>query len=97
MSEQFKVGEVAIGQNFVDFTEHNGEDLLVVGGLHYGEWVDMMALESCRGMYYQVQSICGEKFVVTPHQLRRRKPPSATGEQSVLAMFKAPQRVGETV
>jgi hypothetical protein len=31
-----------------------------------------------------------------PANLRRRKPPSATGEQSVLAMFKAPQREGET-
>lgn len=93
MSGPFRLGEVVLGQNFVDFTEHNGEELLVVGGLEYRTVTCLTSLKTVSGMSYKVQTKYGETFTCGPHQLRRRKPPT-TGEESVLALFSGqPQAV----
>jgi hypothetical protein len=89
----FKVGEIAIGQNFVDFPEHNGEDLVIIEGARFGPTIDKMDRVVRTGVTYKVESTNGEQFVCSPSCLRRRKPPS-TGEQSVMQMFvDAPLRV----
>jgi hypothetical protein len=91
----FKVGEIAIGQHFADFPEHNGEDLLVIESARFGPTIDKMDRVIRTGVTYEVESTRGERFHCDPSHLRRRKPPS-TGEQSVMQMFvDAPLRVGE--
>jgi hypothetical protein len=86
MSEQFNPGEIAIGQNFIDFPEHNGEDLVIVEGARFGSSIDAMDLTVYTGVRYEVESIRGERFYCTPSHLRRRNPP-ATGEQAIRDLF----------
>lgn len=94
MSEQFKIGEIAISR--LDLDSHpilirlSGEDVEIIGPLMVRVLIDGPHL--C----YDVRHSSGLEFYAAPHELRRRKPPSETGEQSILALFKAPQREGET-
>lgn len=89
----FKVGEVAVGQNFEHYPEHNGEDLLVVEGLSHGAMFVGRARRWISGPHYRVQSSSGEEFLVRPHNLRKKRPPT-TGEESILALFSENQREG---
>jgi hypothetical protein len=95
MSEQFKVGEVVIGQNFVFSTHRNGMEAEIIGGLSEREGWDEVTLEYYASTCYEVLWADGRITIQEPHYLRRRKPPT-TGEESVLALFKrTPQREGE--
>jgi hypothetical protein len=86
VSGPFKVGEVCIGQNFVNFPEYNGCECLIerplqmFGGFNRrtGEWC---AVEPS----YFVRWADGAGSWVGRHNLRRKQPP--TGEIAIMRMF----------
>jgi hypothetical protein len=99
MTAPFKPGEIATGQNFVDFPEHNGEDLTIIKGAHFGLTIDKMDRVVRDGVTYEVESTRGERFHCDPSHLRRRKPPTADSNERMYVQKwrdmagKAPQRV----
>jgi hypothetical protein len=99
MTSPFKPGEIAIGQNFADFPEHNGEDLLVIEAARFGPTIDKMDRVVRTGVTYKVESTNGEQFHCDPSHLRRRKPPAAdSNERTFMQKWrdmadKAPQRI----
>lgn len=69
----FTVGEIAIGQNFIDFTEHNGEWLEVVQVVGAGNVINLMSLESEQiGSGYLVRDAVGDEFIVRAYQLLKK-------------------------
>lgn len=94
MSEQFKVNEVAIGQNFVNRSKYNGVECEIIGGLELHTCIRPNG-EVHTVMRYLVAWADGVVAAVAHCHLRRRKSP-ATGEASILALFKGtPQRQKE--
>ena len=89
MSALFKVGEMVIGQNFVDYPEYNGEELQIVGMLAFRYGTDAITGAHVKGFCYQVLDSQGVIFQCGAFNLRRRKPPaSTTGEQRIIAMLR---------
>jgi hypothetical protein len=87
MSE-FKVGEVAIGQNFEYFPEHNGMECEIIGGLAI-----RMRMNSHDGTLitdhcYIVVWANGVRCTVSPGYLRKRNPPATdTSAQEYAALI----------
>jgi hypothetical protein len=90
MSEQFKVNEIVIGQNFIVDTQFNGMEAIIIGGLEMRPWSYEDTGESGESLAYEVEWENGEVTVQEPFTLRR-KPPT-TGEASVLALFRVTPR-----
>lgn len=102
MSEQFKVGEVLVGQNHVVHTDRNGMQCEVLGELRMRTGRSAAlggALKT--SLQYLVQWADGRVWNAAPQYLRRRKPPVAdSGERMIAELIRetldrAPQRVGE--
>lgn len=89
--EHYKVGEIVIGQNFQNSTHLNGVECQIVKGLDFA--FDCYSLATGRNLgpssFYEVQWPDGSIIPVRPQNLRRKQPP--TGEEKVLAFFKAPR------
>jgi hypothetical protein len=86
MSEQFSVGEVAIGQN-CDGPGRNGVECTVVDGLA----MRTVCHTINRSVIYTIAAYLvtwpnGEVTASTPDQLRKKRPPT-TGEQAIRDLF----------
>lgn len=89
MTELFKVGEIAIGQNFLVNTECNGMECEVLDGLEF------VPIPICAktgealppAMCYFVEWAYGVVSEVSPSNLRKKRPPEAddaTARQTML-------------
>jgi hypothetical protein len=93
MSEQFKVGEVAILQPDPSITisreliRMSGEEVIVAGPL--ATWST-----DCGPQYTYMVTHPSHAFpfFCAPHELRRKKPPT-TGESLIRVMFEAPPQL----
>jgi hypothetical protein len=91
MNEHFKVGEIAIAQNFEQFPEYNGCECQVINGLEFRGLVlaDMTARENV--LRYRVEFPDGMRLGPLPHQLRKKIPPqrliAANDEQYFLEVI----------
>lgn len=75
MSEQFKVGEVCIGQNHVVTTRFNGMECEIIDGLaprHFRDKFNNM--KETWSVAYMVLWANGETTYAEPPRLRRRPP-----------------------
>ena len=77
MNDVFHVGEIATYMNFVVRTEYNGVECEIIGGLEMrmaslSEW----GLPPFKCMSYLTRASDGRIFVVVPHRLRKKRPPS---------------------
>lgn len=89
MSTQFKVGEVLVGQNFVNRIQRNGQECIVIEGLFVTDhWDDITGEKHGPEPMYRVEWPDGDQVLVRPRNLRRKHPPY--GEQSILRMFTQP-------
>jgi hypothetical protein len=91
----FAVGEIVEGCNHIYDTHLNGMQCEITGRLAIRNGINPLGVEQDISAYF-VRWSSGIETNTEPRNLRRRKPPT-TGEQSVMQMFVAPQRVGETV
>jgi hypothetical protein len=89
MSEQFKVGDVCVGQNFVFSTDRNGMECTVIGGLQMRPGINHITGKAAWEMLYDVRWADGAESFQEPYTLRRKRPPT-TGEQMIRSMFDAP-------
>lgn len=89
MSGPFKVGEVCIGQNFINWPEYNGAECIVLSPERIDGGVDPRSGEVSEfGPTHTVQWDDGRIANVATTNLRRKRPP--TGLATVLAWFTAP-------
>lgn len=98
MSAAFKVGEIAIGQNFVHNIERNGMECEVIGGLEMRTGYGSSTGDRITGMSYLVQWSDGMIRVQRPFQLRKKFPPSHYAAQQAMldciSKAKQPAKVG---
>jgi hypothetical protein len=86
MSEQFKLGEVVIGQNFIYATHRNGDECIIIEPLRLHDAIGKYTRVISREALYKVRWSDGEEICVAPVCLRRRQPPT-TGEHTIMALF----------
>jgi hypothetical protein len=89
MSAQFKVGDICVGQNFINHPEKNGMECTVIGGLQMRYGVDFRTGVAAWEMLYDVRWADGAESFQEPYTLRLKRPPT-TGEQMIRSMFDAP-------
>lgn len=77
MTQQFKVGEICIGQYFVIDTELNGMECEIIGGLENAVGIDRLR-RIHMGPAYLVRWANAEVSSVYPHNLRRKPPKQST-------------------
>ena len=90
----FKVGEIAIGQNFAFDVDRNGAECEIIRGLH------MVRVLYCvttrrrlpRSMNYAVRWADGAHTYVEPKNLRKRRPPASDGAAYRQAMLDCIER-----
>lgn len=96
--DTFKVGEVAVGQNFVVHPEYNGMEVIVTRVID-GE-LEMCDGEIFVGVYYRTEWANGHKDYHPSRYLRKKRPPEsdeAAARQAMLdCIQKAKQPVGAT-
>lgn len=71
----FKVGDIAVGQNFNIDVHRNGMVCTVVGPLEFREAANNHDGKVTTGLRYRVQWADGVVTVQEPHFLRRQAPP----------------------
>jgi hypothetical protein len=74
MSEQFKVGEIVIGQNHVYHTHHNGMEAEIIGALEMRRCIRLGGVVEMK-LAYEVRWADGDVLFQVPHTLRRKQPP----------------------
>lgn len=85
----FKVGEIVLGQNFVNATEKNGMEGQVVRALTITTSQNIFTGVISTEPMYVISWADGCLRNVRPQNLRRRPAPS--GEKSIFEMFSKPQ------
>ena len=73
MSRVFRIGDICIGQNFLDDVEYNGMECVVIGGLERREYLDQQADEDPIWSY-EIEWETRETSIVAPLCLRLKKP-----------------------
>jgi hypothetical protein len=88
MGEQFKVDEIAIGQNFTFSLNRNDMECEILAGpLESGICKCLATSEILpSSICYIVQWADGDTVYVEPKNLRKKRPPT-TGEQAIRALF----------
>lgn len=80
----FKVGEVAICHGFVNWPELNGTECEILGGLK-----ERAGFERTGNFYIGPQYLArfadGDVAAVSPHKLRKRRPPGADEAERLTA------------
>lgn len=72
MSENFKVGDIAIAQYFENFPEYNGVECEVINALEFRGVIDNDMTVRENVLRYRVQFPDGFVCGPAPHQLRRK-------------------------
>lgn len=91
MSAAFKVGEVCIGQNFVNSPELNGLECVIIGGLVERLSKHLITGLITSGFRYRVQFADGSIFAQEPYFLRLKQPPTSAKSIMRAAILKAKQ------
>jgi hypothetical protein len=89
MGEQFKVGEICVGQNFINAQYRNGMECKIVGALKLRQSINSTSGKVRLLESYLVQWADGDVTAQRPFFLRRKRPPT-TGEDAIMALFNAP-------
>ena len=90
MTNQFKVGDVCIGQNHFMHTQFNGMQCEVIGGLEFRHGRLYGTLVPVNEFQYEVLWANGETTNALPYQLRLKRPPAQSGEDSIMSLLKQP-------
>lgn len=96
----FKVGEIAIGQNYTFDIRRNNAECEIIGPLEKRNGIDSVTGRRVRVIGYRVRWACGESAIATPEKLRRKPPAADSMERMYMSMWrdlagKAVQREGE--
>ena len=90
MNGPFKVGEVCIGQKFINWPEYNGAECVILSSERVAGGVDPRSGERAEvGPTHTVRWDDGRVANISSKNLRRKRPP--TGEKSVMDLFAAPK------
>jgi hypothetical protein len=71
--ENFKVGEIAMLQNFSRNAQFNGDECEIVALPRPCDWIDSEGIQTNAGYY--VTKHHGKVWQTAPHRLRKRPPP----------------------
>ena len=91
MSEQFKIGDVCEGQNFVRSPDRNGMQCTIIGGLEIRRGRIPQTTESFECLMYRVHWADDDITAQPPYNLRKKRPPASdSGERSIMELFDRP-------
>ena len=83
MSKTFKVGDVAIAQNLIHYSEDNGKEVEIIGPLQKRFWKSPRTGEIGSGMCYLVLWPDGNTTAQDPYTLRPKQPPRREQDEVV--------------
>jgi hypothetical protein len=73
---QFKVGDVCVGQHFINWPELNGMECVVESALHMSTGFDPRTCQLFTGMTHVVVWEDGARTFAEPKHLRLKRPPT---------------------
>lgn len=91
MSEQFKVGDICIGQNHIFDLEYNGMECEIIEAFGLHDWHDPDTYETGKEFGYIVLWADGVEAISNSCYIRKKQPPQSAKAIMRAAILKAKQ------